>query len=177
MENTFTKAFVLKVLFEAVVIGLFVWGIQFFFENKYKPITASEVLKRENFLNAKKNAYFEAIDIANKVMANLDYGSIDANTGNKIASEFLHKHPQDLSSFELEINSAYSKMMIFTSDTNILTSYFRIFVTPPTEKHIPIIEMRKFIVAIRKDLGNTEELPIEYKMLYIVMPSQQDSLP
>ncbi len=170
-SKLFTKELLLKKLFDFLVIGIVVWGIHFYFENKYKSITAAEILNKENFLNGKKDAYFEAIKIANQYMANTDYDSINAYNGTKIPSNFLHKHKKDLSELELDINSAYSKLMIFTSDTTILSSYFRIFVTPPNEKHIPIIEMKKFIEAIRTDLGNEIDLPTGYTMLYIAMPS------
>lgn len=176
MLKILTKEFLVKTIFEVVILGGFVFVMKQYFENKYAPITAAETLKRENFLNAKRDAYFQAIEIANKVLANSDFDSIDAFTGKKMASKFLHKHQKDLSEFELDINSVYSKLMIFTSDTSVLSSYFRIFVTPPNERHNPIIEMKKFINAIRKDLGNNENLPDEYKMLYIVMPSKADSI-
>ncbi len=176
MPRILSNEFLLKTLFELVVIGGGIWVIEFYLEYKYAPTKAAEILKKENFLNAKKDAFFEAIGIANKYMANVDYGSTDALTGNKIDPKFLHKHKPDLSNFELDINSAYSKLMTFTSDTSILSAYFRIFVTPPNEKHIPIAEMAKFLKAIRKDLGNDVNLPEEYKLLYIVMPSNQDSI-
>jgi ABC-type tungstate transport system permease subunit len=67
--------------------------------------------------------------------------------------------------------------MTVTSDTSILSTYFRIFVSPQNEKHIPIIAMEKFIKEIRKDLGAEIILPEEYKLLYIVLPSNQDSVP
>jgi|SRR5688500_7892812 len=175
-KEKFDKVFILKTIFELLIIGGGVWAIEYFFETKYAPIVAAETLKRENFLNAKKQAYFEAIEVANKVIANTDFDSVDALTGKVLAAKFLHKHTVSLSSFELEINDAYSKLMVFASDTNIISSFYRIFVTPPGEKHIPIVAMQKFVTAIRKDLGNDEDLPDNYQMLFIVMPSKEDSV-
>lgn len=166
-----------KAFLELVIIGGGLWLMQFYFENKYAPKRASQILEKENFLNAKKEAYFEAIAIANKVMANSDWGSTDALTGNKIDPKFLHKHQTDLSSFELEVNTVYSKLMTVAADTNILHTYFRIFVSPTNEEHVPIAEVENFVKEVRKDLGNEIPLPEEYRLLYIVLPSNQDSLP
>jgi len=164
--------FIKQAIIQTILTGIIVYGVQQYFEYKF----AAKRLERENFINAKRDAYFEAIQIADKYMANTDYDSVDARTGKAIAAIYLHKHKTDLSSFEVEINTAYSKLMIFSADTNVLSSFYRIFVTPPTEKHVPIIEMKNFIKAVREDLGNSEKLPDEYEINYIVMPSKKDSI-
>jgi hypothetical protein len=146
MKNIFTQEFASKLILEGVILGCIVFGGQLFFENKYKPITAAEILKKENFLNAKRDIYAQAIDILNRSLANSSF-IIGGKTSDTINQNIGGSYPTDL-----EINSCFSKLCIYSDDPEIPLTYCKLFNIQNTTIR-PILEMSNFINLVRQDLG------------------------
>ena len=146
MKKFFTPELIGKVLIEVVVIGIIIFSVQLYFENKYKPITAEETLKRENFLNAKRDTYFLAIDILNRNLANSQF-TIDGKLSDTLNPNIGGKYPTDI-----EINSCFSKLCIYSNNPQIPVTFFKLFDT--NDKTLrPIFEMLTFVNLVREDMG------------------------
>ena len=52
----------------------------------------------------------------------------------------------------LEINSCFSKLCIYSDDKEVLNLYRKLFLTRDSTSR-PILDMRNFIIHLRKDLG------------------------
>jgi hypothetical protein len=146
MKDSFLLNFFGRILIEVLLIGIVVFLIQGHFENKWEPLTAAEILKKENYLNAKRDVYFEAITILNRALLNepiWEKGRQPIDSLRNIGG----KYPNDL-----EINSCFAKLCIFSDDQKIIKLYRSLFISQgPTAK--PILDMRNLIIHIRKDLG------------------------
>ncbi len=151
MKNIFTPEFIGKFILEVIAIGIVVFLIQGYFNNKWQPVTAAETLKRENFLNAKRDTYYEAIDILNRTLANSPF-TIDGKLVDTTNSNIGGTYPNDI-----EINSCFSKLCIYSDNSRIPTTYQRLFNTSdPSIK--PVLEMVTFINLVRQDLGYGEAI-------------------
>lgn len=145
MKNIFTPEFIGRFLLEVIAIGIIVFLIQGYFNNKWQPLTAAETLKRENFLNAKRDVYYEAINILNRNLANTDFtvnGKITDTTNRNIGGTY----PTDI-----EINNCFSKLCIYSDNPEIPLTYQKMFLMNSTVR--PVLEMVTFINLVRKDLG------------------------
>lgn len=113
---------------------------------KQVPLTAAETLKRENFLNAKRDTYFEAITILNRDLAHTDF-TVDGKLADTTNRNIGGTYPTDI-----EINSCFSKLCIYSDNPQIPLTYQKIFNTSdPTIK--PVLEMVTFINLVRQYLG------------------------
>lgn len=156
--------FVARVIIEVLLLGIVVFFIQKHFENKWAPLTAEETLRRENFLNAKRDTYFQAIDILNRAFANTDF------IENGKLSDPSHRNRGGQYPTELEVNSCFSKLCIYSSNKEILSTYRKLFNT--NDKQLkPVLEMGKFINLLRKDLGyesiNVDPYQNEFQFIII----------
>jgi len=118
MNNPFTPS-VKKTLFESVFIALLVFLSQNFLQKLWAPTTAAETLKKENYISAKKETYFEAINIANRVFS--DFKLTDAKQDTKYVRLRGTTYPT-----EFEINSCLSKLYLYTDNPTIITSFKKI---------------------------------------------------
>ena len=138
-----------KAILELIVLGIILFVFQKYFEHKLGPLTASETLKRENFLNAKRDVYYEAIEIANREYAYIDF--TDA-TG-----KVMTNYPRDRGTTkptEFEVNTCFSKLCIYSDDENIPRLFKQFFLHDSNGKPIQILE--DFVNLLRKDLGYGE---------------------
>lgn len=145
MKNIFTSEFTGRLIIESVALGIVVFLIQGYFNNKWQPITAAETLKRENFLNAKRDIYFEAINILNRNLAYTLFtvdGKLVDTTNRNIGSTY----PSDT-----EINSCFSKLCIYSDNPEIPLIYQKMFLSGSSRR--PILQMVTFINLVRQDLG------------------------
>lgn len=145
MKKIFNSEFFSKVILEAIIIGIIVFLIQGYFNNKWQPLTAAETLKKENFLNAKRDTYYEAINILNRNLANSSF-TIDGQLADTSNKNIGGAYPTDV-----EINSCFSKLCIYSDNPEIPVTYQRLFLNDKNSK--PILEMVTFINLVRKDLG------------------------
>ena len=142
MKKIFTPEFFGQLILQFIILGLFMSFIQY----KQAPLTAAETLKKENFLNAKRDTYFQSIDILNRVLANTDF------TTDGVLADTSNRKRGGTYPTELEINSCFSKLCIYSDDKNIPLTFYKIFDT--NDKSLkPILEMSKFINLTRKDMS------------------------
>lgn len=90
---------------------------------KQVPLTASETLKRENFLNAKRDTYYEAINILNRDLAYTVF-TIEGKPIDTANSNIGGTYPTDI-----EINSCFSKLCIYSDNPQIPLTYQRLLNT------------------------------------------------
>jgi hypothetical protein len=112
MKKLINLELFIKIIFEVILIGLVVFFIQNYFQNKWEPLTAAETLKKENFLNAKRDIYFQAIELANRVIGHVDLyepGQLTINKPRKIGSTYPS---------EFEVNNCFSKLCIYSDCIN-----------------------------------------------------------
>jgi hypothetical protein len=170
MKKIFTSDFIAGALLQVVLLGVIVFFIQKHFENKWAPLTAEETLRRENYLNAKRDVYFQAIDILNRALANSEF----IENGRK-------SHPSDRNRggkypTELEVNSCFSKLCVYSSNKEILKAYRKLFDT--NDKQLkPILEMGKSINLLRKDLGYENIIVDPYQNEYQFIEIHRKDVP
>lgn len=146
MRKIFTSEFIGQLIIQIALSGVILFFLHGYFQNKWLPITAAETLKKENFLNAKRDTYFEAIDILNRNLANSDF------TINGVLQDTTNRKRGGIYPTELEINSCFSKLCIYSDDKQIPITFYKLFDT--NNKNLkPILEMSIFINLVRKDLG------------------------
>jgi hypothetical protein len=146
MKKIFTPEFIASILLQVILLGVVVFFIQKHFENKWAPLTAEETLRRTNFLNAKRDVYSQAIDILNRALANSEF------IENGQLSSPLHRNRGSKYPTELEVNSCFSKLCIYSSNKEILRTYRKLFDNKDKQLK-PILEMGKFVNLLREDLG------------------------
>lgn len=146
MKKIFTPEFWSQIIIQVLVLGLILFFLQNYYKNKWAPLTAAETLKKENFLNAKRDTYFEAIDLLNRVLANASF-TVDGKLADTSKRNPGGHYPTDL-----EINKCFSKLCIYSDNSEIPLVYQRIFIgNNPNIK--PVFEMVTFVNLVRKDLG------------------------
>ena len=151
MRKIFTSEFFGQLFVQIILIGVILFFLHSYFQNKWIPITAAETLKKENFLNAKRDTYFEAIDILNRHLANSGF------IVNGIVSDTTNRQRGGVYPTELEINSCFSKLCIYSENKQIPLTFYKLLV-PADKKLKPILEMSTFINLVRKDLGYGEAI-------------------
>ena len=95
-----------------------------------KPLTAEEILRRENYLNSKLAAYFDALNTVYKKFSAEDMLLTEGGTRYSAKKE----HPT-----ETEINMAYGKMSLFCENVTILEQFLRIFAEQSSPADIGIL--------------------------------------
>ena len=140
----------IQVLTSVTTVGAGTWFIQQYVISKIKndfsvklekmrPLTAEETLRRENFLNAKRDAYDIVLDVATRKFAstkNWTGPGVPANR--RITSE-----PPT----EFEINRAAGNIGMFSDDPNIIGLYIKMF------HHPSPFDLGNLLAALRADLG------------------------
>lgn len=138
-----------KAILEIIILGVVLFVFQKYFEHRLRPLTASETLKRENFLNAKRDVFYEAIEIANREYAYIDF--TDA-TG-----KVMTNYPRDRGTSkptEFEVNTCFAKLCIYSDKKEIPILFKQFFLHDPNAKPIQILE--DFVNLLREDLGYGE---------------------
>jgi hypothetical protein len=147
LENLInSQDFWASVILNFLILGIFLFCFQQYFEHRIKPLTAAETLKRENFLNAKRDVYYEAIEIANREYAFIEFTDGKGNVTIKYQRDRGTSKPS-----EFEVNTCFSKLCIYSDNKEILMLYKKFFLRDPNAKPIQILE--DFVNLLRKDLG------------------------
>jgi len=157
VKNIFTPEFIGKSLIQIVGIGIIVFLIQGYFNNKWQPVTASNVLRKQNSITSKKDVYFEAINIATRELSGYDFH------GPKIPDNYIRNIGTTLPT-EFEINSCLTRLYIFSDNPQVINSFKRLF----SKGNNPIEENIKLIKYIRLDLVGDNKLDAN-KYEYIQM--------
>lgn len=146
MKKIFTSEFIGQLIIQIALSGVVLFFLHGYFQNKWIPLTAAETLKKENFLNAKRDVYFEAIDILNRNLANSEF------TINGMLQDTTNRRRGGTYPTELEVNSCFSKLCIYSDNKQIPVVFQRLF--DSNDKNLkPILEMVTFINLVREDLG------------------------
>ena len=103
-----------------------------------QPLTAVAVLKAENYQNAKRDAYYEAINILARFSASVPWSGPDIPHDR----EMEENRP-----LESEVNACIAKISIFTDNPDIPLAYIHAF------QNMHPIALGKLIELMRKDLG------------------------
>jgi len=114
-------------------------------DKEAKPLTASEVLKAENYLNAKRDAYYEAIRILTRFSASVPWSGPDIPTDRDL---------EDARPYESEVNACIAKIAIFTDNPQIPSKYIEVF------QNMSAPALGELIHLMRKDLGYGD-LPLQ----------------
>lgn len=134
------------VIMNFLMIGILLFIFQKYFEHRLKPLTASETLKRENFLNAKRDVYYEAIEIANREYAFIEFTDVNGKS--------MTNYKRDrgtLKPTEYEVNTCFSKLCIYSDNKEIPMLYKKFFLKDDDGRPIQVLE--DFVNLLRKDLG------------------------
>ncbi|MHA8061048.1 hypothetical protein PQG22_07205 [Aquirufa beregesia] len=162
MKNTIIKEIIILII-HVICTGLIVS----YFQNKLIPLTAAETLKKENFLNSKRDTYFQALEILNRNLSNTNF-TINENFIDKTFRLRGGKYPT-----ELEVNNCFSKLCIYSENDSIPMTFARLFNTDD-KKLKPILEMSNFVKLIREDLGygktTIDSVGDRYKFITIHRP-------
>ncbi|MDP4236459.1 MAG: hypothetical protein Q8919_08440 [Bacteroidota bacterium] len=126
-------------------------------------MTAAETLKKENYLNAKRDTYIEALDLMYRKLSTLQFhfGDVPSlkpyqrNTGSKPWTE-------------LEVNRCLSKLYVYSADPEIPAILESVFGSGNTHAISSLVD---FIARIRRDLGDTGQIISHEKFHYIEIPS------
>ncbi|WP_416438627.1 hypothetical protein [Phnomibacter sp. MR] len=95
-----------------IVFGLFVFLIQAYFTNSWGPTTAAETLKKENYINSKREAYFDAINLVNREISGFNFNlNIDTSKFKRIKGSSLPT--------EYEVNSSLTKLHLYSDNPEI----------------------------------------------------------
>lgn len=159
--------FIAQLIINVLFLGVIIFAFQSFFVHKLKPLTASETLKRENFLNAKRDAYYEAIEIANREYAFIEFTDRTGKSAIPYERSRGTKKPT-----EFEVNTCFSKLCIYSDNLEIPILYKKLFIKEPDGRPIQIIE--DFVNLLREDLGygNGIITPRTDEYQYILIKSQ-----
>lgn len=79
LELLYSTEFWADAILKFLLLGIILFVFQKYFEHKLKAFTAQETLKRQNFLNAKKDVYYESIELVNKEYARISFTDIRGN--------------------------------------------------------------------------------------------------
>ena len=145
MKKIFTPEFIGQFILQVIAVGIIIFLVQGYFNNKWQPLTAAETLKKENFLNAKRDTYYQAIDILNRNLAHTSF-TVGGKLVDTINSNIGGSYPSDI-----EINTCFSKLCIYSDNPKIPLTYQKLFLNDTAMK--PVLEMVTFINLVRQDLG------------------------
>lgn len=113
------KQSVIMTLFQSVFISFLVFLSQNYLLKLWAPETAAETLKSENYINSKKETYYEAINLVTRSFAMFKFDSIQVDPKFKRIRGTTYPS-------EFEINSCLSKLHLYTDNKEIIDSYKRI---------------------------------------------------
>jgi hypothetical protein len=162
MSKIFTPELLSGFLIQILFSGILLFFVQHYFENKWAPTTAAETLKKENQLNAKRDVYFQAIDLINRYLSYIDFvePGKPLDTTNRLRGA---AYPT-----EIEVNSCFTKLCIYSDNKQIPLSFRDIFV-PPSPNFRLINEMITLVALMRTDVGKDGALTSveDYKFIQI----------
>lgn len=145
------------VLGNAAVIG-FLWFILqrytvALISKRFEPLTAQEVLRRQNLLNSRLKAYTRACELVCSSMAAEDWNGPDVPKD---------RTPEDSKPKESEINSCAAGLAMFSDNEEVRHAFLKCFQKPSP------VDLGKFIEVLRQDLGYGESKfkPDEYPYIF-----------
>jgi hypothetical protein len=107
---------------------------------RMRPLTAEETLRRENYLNSKSQAYYEAITLVSRWLAATPWSGPDVPRDRSLEGN----RPS-----EAEINTGRAKLAMFVDNPEVLATFDTLF--GPASAPL----LGKFVEMARKDMGYT----------------------
>ena len=160
-----------SILTSSVVTASAIWIIQKYLVAKIKhdfdlrlealkPLTAAEALRQQNYLNSKREAYFEAISVITRYLEAVPWGGPD------IPADRLQLESRPS---ESEVNACLAKLSLYSGDLNIPSQFLSCF-----DGASPVA-LGRFVNMLRRDLGHDEihMNPEEYKYFFRREPEQK----
>jgi len=105
---------------------------------RMRPLTAEETLRRENYLNSKSQAYYEAITLVSRWLAATPWSGPDVPRDRSLEGN----RPS-----EAEINTGRAKLTMFVDSPEVLATFDTLF--GPASAPL----LGKFVEMARKDMG------------------------
>lgn len=106
-------------------------------------LLSARTFKRETVTNAKRDAYYAALEVWSRRLANAEWSGPQVPPG---------RLPEDSRPRESELNHALAKVALFTDDRAILET-FRDLVSPREERRASPALWAELLTMIRKDMG------------------------
>ncbi len=163
-----TIEFWTRIIIDVILLGVLGVGLEswlnYRFEKKlkkYEPLTAEEILKKENFLNSKRDVFFELIGLLSRSLASKSW------TGENIPQNRIE---EDNKPTESEINACYAKLNLYVENKEILESYSSLFVSDTSP-----FDIGNYIKLLRKDLGYGDFTMTPEKYPYIFSSRRETS--
>lgn len=166
MKKVFTPEFWGQALIQFFFIGIVLFFLHSYYQNKWTPLTAAETLKKENLLNAKKDVYFEALLLINRSLSNTQFIT------NGVLSDTSHLDKGGKYPNVTEINVCISKLAILSNTKDIPLTFIRIFHDSLRQTNS---ERTKFINLVRKDIADLEPIfDPEKDILKFIVPHKSN---
>ncbi|MBE7689022.1 hypothetical protein [Tenacibaculum finnmarkense] len=142
----FNSEFLVRIIIDVVLIGFVSVGFGSWLNYKYgkklkelEPQTAEQILRKENYLNSKRDVFFEVIELINRRFASSEWNGPQVPNNRTI---------ENTRPTEVEINSCYSKLNLYVDDKLILEKYPYLFSGDSNP-----VEIGDFMSLLRTDLG------------------------
>ena len=145
-EQIFNSDFWRQFILLVILGGIFIFAWQKYFEHRLQPLTAEATLKKENFLNSKRETYFTALNLINRYLANSTW------SGTNIPDKKYGRNPGEPMPTETEVNTCYAKICLYTENKQILNCFVDFFGKSRSNKTTPML-LSELTNLMRLDLG------------------------
>ena len=156
----FNKEFWTRIIIDVLLIGIisvaFGSWLNYKYNKKlkdYEPLTAEKILRKENYLNSKRDVFYEVIQLLSKSLASTNWTGPEAPK-NRVA--------ENSKPTEVEINSCFSKLCLYVDNKEILERFPYLFSSDSSPATIG-----SYISLLRQDLGYGESIIDSAKFPYI----------
>ena len=128
----------------------------------WAPQTAGETLKRENYISSKRDTYFEAINIVNRIFADFRFDGIKSD------SNYVRLKGTTYPT-EYEINSCLSKLYLYTDNPEIIDSFKKICAVRNAAAGEIVKSNIQFLRSIKADLTGEGDSDVIETYEYIMV--------
>lgn len=103
-----------------------------------KPLTAEDTLKRQNYLNSKRDAFFDAVAVVSRHLEAVPWSGSDIPADRPVSGQ----RPS-----EAEVNTCLAKLSLYSDDPAIPEAFLSCFAD------VSPVSLGHFIDQLRRDLG------------------------
>jgi len=154
--GTFRKELLWRILLDVLLVA--VVAVMGFWLN---PLQAESTLRRQNYLNSKRDAYYEAVDVMMRWM-----GAVD------ISPAPSWRVPQGTIPTERDVNLAKAKLVLFMDKEEVVAQFDSFFASSANT----IRTFGQFVKLARMDMGYADwQLLGKYKYLFVNPQPRLDS--
>jgi hypothetical protein len=156
----FDPEFWTRIIIDVILLGFISVGFGSWLNYKYgkklkelEPLKAEQILRKENYLNSKRDVFFELIGLINRRLASSKWNGPQVPKNRTV---------ENTKPTEVEINSCFSKLNLYVDNKVILEKYPYLFSGDSNP-----VEVGKFISLLRNDLGYGDSIINSEKYSYI----------